>query len=170
MLRILTFFIVLTLPTISWANSTLNCTFSKYKGDNWVSVATIKSWIPENQNHRIKNGDKVESILFGWQGNVSKDTPKRIEFSYPEQKIEYIYFRTSQKAVATFVVSPQSGQRYKVWGKCDEIKQSSSSSDNKPDTNFSSSKLDKAKSTCKELGFELGTEKHGDCVLKLMEN
>lgn len=34
----------------------------------------------------------------------------------------------------------------------------------------SSSKLDKAKTTCTELGFTLGTEKHGDCVLKLMEN
>ena len=32
------------------------------------------------------------------------------------------------------------------------------------------SKLDKAKSTCTELGFTLGTEKHGDCVLKMMDN
>ena len=39
------------------------------------------------------------------------------------------------------------------------------------DTNNSStSKLDKAKSTCTELGFTLGTEKHGDCVLKMMDN
>ena len=33
----------------------------------------------------------------------------------------------------------------------------------------SSSKLDKAKSTCTELGFTLGTEKHGECVLKMMD-
>ena len=33
----------------------------------------------------------------------------------------------------------------------------------------STSKLDKAKSTCTELGFTLGTEKHGDCVLKMMD-
>jgi len=38
----------------------------------------------------------------------------------------------------------------------------------KPST--SSSKLDKAKSTCTELGFTLGTEKHGECVLKMMDN
>ena len=39
------------------------------------------------------------------------------------------------------------------------------------DTNNSStSKLDKAKSTCTELGFTLGTEKHGECVLKMMDN
>ena len=40
---------------------------------------------------------------------------------------------------------------------------------NAPSTT-SSSKLDKAKSTCTELGFALGTEKHGECVLKLMDN
>jgi hypothetical protein len=36
-------------------------------------------------------------------------------------------------------------------------------------TTTSSSKLDKAKSTCTELGFTLGTEKHGECVLKMMD-
>ena len=34
----------------------------------------------------------------------------------------------------------------------------------------SPSKLDKAKSTCTELGFTAGTEKHGECVLKMMDN
>ena len=33
----------------------------------------------------------------------------------------------------------------------------------------SSSKLDKAKATCTELGFTAGTEKHGECVLKMMD-
>ena len=37
-------------------------------------------------------------------------------------------------------------------------------------TTTTTSKLDKAKSTCTELGFTLGTEKHGDCVLKMMDN
>ena len=32
-----------------------------------------------------------------------------------------------------------------------------------------SSKLDKYKSTCEELGFTPGTEKFGDCVMKLMD-
>ena len=31
------------------------------------------------------------------------------------------------------------------------------------------SKLDKYKSTCEELGFVSGTEKFGDCVMKLMD-
>ena len=37
-------------------------------------------------------------------------------------------------------------------------------------TSSISSKLDKVKSTCTELGFTLGTEKHGECVLKLMDD
>ena len=31
------------------------------------------------------------------------------------------------------------------------------------------SKIDKYKSTCEEIGFTLGTEKFGDCVMKLMD-
>ena len=34
---------------------------------------------------------------------------------------------------------------------------------------ISSLKLDKAAVTCSELGFKAGTEKHGDCVLKLLD-
>jgi len=50
-------------------------------------------------------------------------------------------------------------------GPCKKYNASTSST---PTT--STSKLDKAKSTCTELGFTLGTEKHGDCVLKMMDN
>ena len=43
--------------------------------------------------------------------------------------------------------------------------------DNTPaPTITSSSKLDKAKSTCKEIGFTAGTEDYGKCVLKMMDN
>ena len=46
---------------------------------------------------------------------------------------------------------------------CDVVDSSNPSS-------TSSSKLDKAKATCTELGFTAGTEKHGSCVLKMMDN
>ena len=36
-------------------------------------------------------------------------------------------------------------------------------------TNSSVTKLEKAKVQCSELGFTAGTEKHGECVLKLMD-
>ena len=50
-------------------------------------------------------------------------------------------------------------------GPCKKYNVSSTSS-----KTTSSSKIDKAKSTCTELGFTAGTEKHGECVLKLMDN
>ena len=34
----------------------------------------------------------------------------------------------------------------------------------------SSTKIDKAKSTCTDIGFTAGSEKFGDCVLKVMDN
>jgi len=49
--------------------------------------------------------------------------------------------------------------------KCD-VNLSTSSSNSAPP----SSKIDKAKATCTDLGFTAGTEKHGECVLKVMDN
>ena len=46
-------------------------------------------------------------------------------------------------------------------------KTSSSSSSSSSSTN---SKLNKVKSLCTELGFRSGTEKHGECVMKLLDN
>ena len=42
-------------------------------------------------------------------------------------------------------------------------------SNDKSANTSSTSKIDKAKSTCTELGFTAGTEKHGECVLKVMD-
>lgn len=39
-----------------------------------------------------------------------------------------------------------------------------------PASPTSTSKIDKAKATCTDLGFTVGTEKHGECVLKVMDN
>ena len=49
--------------------------------------------------------------------------------------------------------------------KYDGLPTSSSSS-----TSSASSKIGKAKTICTELGFTAGTEKHGECVLKVMDN
>jgi hypothetical protein len=47
------------------------------------------------------------------------------------------------------------------------LKSESKTSDSSSST---TSKLNKVKSTCTELGFRSGTEKHGDCVMKLLDN
>jgi hypothetical protein len=45
-----------------------------------------------------------------------------------------------------------------------------SSAASPPESSSTSSKIDKAKATCTDLGFTAGTEKHGECVLKVMDN
>ena len=47
---------------------------------------------------------------------------------------------------------------------------STSSSSSSSSSSSTNSKLNKAKSLCTELGFKSGTEKHGDCVMKLLDN
>ena len=61
------------------------------------------------------------------------------------------------------------------WGgdygtKCNNILSVSQGSSSSSSSTSSSSKIDKAKSTCTDLGFTAGTEKHGECVLKVMDN
>ena len=58
------------------------------------------------------------------------------------------------------------------WGddygtKCQNVMRASQSPST---TTSSSSKIDKAKATCTDLGFTAGTEKHGECVLRVMDN
>ena len=70
------------------------------------------------------------------------------------------------------------GGKFKYWkyaeNKENKTKQGSASANKVSNTSTtasptSTSKLDKAKLTCTELGFTLGTEKHGECVLKVMD-
>ena len=61
------------------------------------------------------------------------------------------------------------------WGgdygtKCNNILRVSQGSSSSSSSTTSTTKIDKAKSTCTELGFTAGTEKHGECVLKVMDN
>ena len=234
--NVITFLIFFSLSSVSWADDILTCTFSKYKGDSWISADEVKSMIPEQSQHLIKSDKTAVLVGYDLEGLVSKNNSKRVEFKYEFNGLDmkYIYFRTNQKAVATLVV--QAGQDYKVYGKCSEEKDTSKeyirytdasekdvcgevsivlgdegmsmgvtinnkdgtvqnqgwideakrrwgadyvshcanvlrpSQNSASSTTTTTSKLDKAKSTCTELGFTLGTEKHGECVLKMMDN
>ena len=234
--------------SLAKADSELICNFDKYNTAGGAKIEIIKSFIPEAQRHLIKDNKETMHLDFGLEGEVTKDTDKRLEFRYEfvnrgttNVSIRYIYFRTNDKTNVT--MKPQGYQDIgPIWGKCREIKNTSnqyirytdasekdvcgevaivlgeegmslgvtinnedgtvqnqgwideakrrwgadyishcasvlrptlnsgSSTSSIPTTSTSSSKLDKAKSTCTELGFTLGTEKHGDCVLKMMDN
>lgn len=63
------------------------------------------------------------------------------------------------------------------WYQCSELKgaKTAKTRESAPETKSpkltkpKTSKLNKAKSTCTDLGFTAGTEKHGECVLKMMD-
>ena len=64
---------------------------------------------------------------------------------------------------------------YSASGKCKKgsaevIRVLKSESKTSASSSSTNSKLNKVKSTCTELGFRSGTEKHGDCVMKLLDN
>ena len=40
----------------------------------------------------------------------------------------------------------------------------------KAEQHLATRKMDTAKATCTELGFTPGTEKHGECVLEMIDN
>ena len=243
----LLFFFCPFLFSAAKADSELICTFDKYNNARGAKIDIIKSYIPEAQRHLIRDNKEIMHLDFDLEGEVTKDTDKRLEFRYEfinrgttNISIRYIYFRTNGKTNVT--MKPQGYQDIgPVWGKCQEIKNTtnqyirytdasekevcgevaivlgeegmsmgvtinnedgtvqnqgwideanrrwgagyvthcasvlrptlnSGSSTSSTPTSTTTSKLDKAKSTCTELGFTLGTEKHGDCVLKMMDN
>ena len=247
MFRVVITFVFALMVLPARADSELICSFDKYNSARGAEMKTIKSFIPESQKHLIKDNKKTMHLDFGLEGEVTKDTDKRLDFRYEfvnsgttNITIRYIYFRTNDKTNVT--MQPQGYNDIgPIWGTCQEIKnttnqyirytdasekevcsevaivlgeegmsmgvtinnedgtvknqgwideakhrwgadylshcanvlrptQNSSSSTSSTLPTASSSKIDKAKATCTDLGFTAGTEKHGECVLKVMNN
>lgn len=224
----------------SHANSELNCQFDKYASATGASMEVIKSFIPETQNHLINDDKSSLHLDFGLEGEVTKDTSKKVEFRYEfvnamtNIAIKYTFFRTNNKT-AVFMIPKGYRDIGPVWGTCQENRNTSGDyirysdateeqicnevaialgedglsfniqitnedgtvrnqgwideakrrwgedygtkcqnvlrvSQSPPASTSSPSKIDKAKSTCTDLGFTAGTEKHGECVLRVMDN
>jgi hypothetical protein len=139
-----------------------------------------KSWVPPRYS-LIVSGGKVELMGTTATGRVTRDTSERLEVIFDSAKdkrqdggfLKGIYFKTNNKFMARVGFSGGYQDSGPIWGLCQETSISSPNSAPLPvvpSTSPSTSKIDKAKSTCTELGFTAGTEKHGECVLKLMEN
>ena len=165
-------------------NIKLNCETTNYSISGY-SEEWAKSWVPEKHSVIISGG-VIKSINKGAIGRVTRDTKERIEFIFDEAKdtrndgavLKAVYFRTSGKFMAR--VEPRGGYDPSgpIWGVCKEVNFDSEDTTSRvPSTSTSatttasspSSKIDKAKSTCTDLGFTAGTEKHGECVLKVMD-
>ena len=125
------FFSFPVLVSAANAESELICNFDKYNNASGAKMETIKSFIPEAQKHLIKDNKKTMHLDFGLEGEVTKDTDKRLEFRYEfvnsgttNISIRYIYFRTNDRTNVT--MKPRGYQDIgPIWGKCQEIKNTS---------------------------------------------
>ena len=165
----------------SFTSIKLDCEMTNYRNTGY-SVEWGQSWIPQKHTATISQG-VIKSLTIGATGRVTRDTDKKIEFIFDETmderndqgRVKGIYFKTNGKLMTKIHFGSGYIDSGPIWGKCVEMDflPSTQSKQNievsVPETP-SSSKLDKAKSTCTELGFTLGTEKHGECVLKMMDS
>ena len=106
---------------------------------------------------------KIEAGHYRMNGNFMKAGPARIimsGFKRGNLKSAKKELNSSDSEKLERLLSQQVGS---------EVALPTDADKNAPLTS-SVSQLDKAKSTCTELGFTLGTEKHGECVLKMMDN
>jgi hypothetical protein len=113
----------------------------------------------------------------GYSGKITlqwADTPIETELPFMEKDFSGtakavmdtgISIRLKVKEKAELDLSGDFGTM-RLSGPCKKYNASFTPSSNPSST----SKLDKAKATCTELGFTAGTEKHGNCVLKMMDN
>ena len=235
---LMAFLLAIIASKFAYADSELNCEFDKYATAQGASIDVIKSYIPEAQNHLIRDNKSALHLDYGLEGKVTKDTSKRVEFRYEFVNnntiitIRYVFFRTNNKT-AVYMAPKGYLDIGPVWGVCKENKNVSGdyirfsdataeqvcnevtlgfgdftgniqiknadgtvknqgwideakrrwgedygtkcqnilgASQRPIASSSASSKMDKAKSTCTDLGFTAGTEKHGECVLRVMEN
>ena len=164
----------------SSTNIRLDCETTNYGlsgyPDKWG-----KSWVPPRYS-LVVSGGTVTLSGRNVKGRITRDTAERIEVVFDSAKdtrtdgghLKGTYFRTNNKFMARVKFSGGYIESGPIWGVCNETSISSlnnvSPSIVPSTTTTSTSKLDKAKSTCTELGFTAGTEKHGECVLKMMDN
>ena len=165
---------------ISSTNIRLDCEVTSYNLSGY-SEKWSKSWVPPRYS-LIVSGGKVELMGTTATGKVTRDTSERVEVVFDGAKdtrddggfLKGIYFKTNNKFMARVGFRGGYQDSGPIWGLCQETSISSSNNVSPslaPSTNTTStSKLDKAKSTCTDLGFTAGTGKHGECVLKVMDN
>ena len=162
----------------SSTNIRLDCEVTNYSISGY-SEEWSKSWVPPRYS-LIVAGGKVELMGRTATGRVTRDTSERLEVIFDGAKdtridggyLKGVYFKTNNKFMARVGFRGGYKESGPIWGLCQATSISSPSSAPltvAPSTSTSLSKLDNAKSNCTELGFTAGTEKHGECVLKLMD-
>ena len=169
---------ILVMCVLSNNASALTCERTTRSTEGFKTSAAFDAWHP-----KIITGAHSDSLVWKEAGKGSKALVAELEIGF--NKLRYRLLPDG-KMIAKVVPRARYADTANVRYKCDktshEVRQviaggSSKNQDKKaspssstPTTAASTSKLDNAKSTCTKLGFTLGTEKHGDCVLKMIDN
>ena len=165
---------------VSSTDIRLDCEVTSYTLSGY-SEKWSKSWVPPRYSVIISGG-KVELMGRTVTGRVTRDTSKRVEVVFDGATdtrndggfLKGTYFKTNSKFMARVGFNGGYQDSGPIWGLCQETSISSSNSASSttfstPASPTSSTNLDKAKSTCTDIGFTSGTEKFGECVLKVMD-
>lgn len=128
----------------------------RYRCD--IGSNELRNLLASNSSANTGSTDSSSKVEKGcFDGNVSVCTPEQL-----------CNRATSRRSGVKQWDSAKKFQPYVVEAKSQGL--SCGVTDNSPTATTSPSQLDEAKSTCTELGFTLGTEKHGECVLKMVDN
>jgi hypothetical protein len=148
----------------------LECERYRTSGERYYAPGAYDSWFPREislSSRKFKAIPGKKSISFHQNANFADSTS--------DVKVEF-------KLLPTGVLIKSSARlegsaRYKCNMKPEEVLAAQTSQTPSPPVNTSStssttstpSKADNAKAFCKDIGFTAGTEKFGECVLKMMD-
>lgn len=176
-------FLFLTTPLVAVAKVILNCESTRYDISTPYTVKWGKGWVPKKHKHVISQNKA--SYYFGdrliQEGKLISDNNDRIKIRYrfihksqTYTDINFLYFKKKKKFSVDWSLPGGYATPGDVWGTCVE-ESNYSKADKKADVQndksntILSEKINYAEDKCKDLGFQKGTVKFGDCVLKLME-
>jgi hypothetical protein len=175
-------------------NTTLDCKMIRYDIGNELEtytnygLSTVKSFIPSNYIlHFTTKGNRYKK----YEIEVTKNTQDKIYFQYYTKDKSYmhdylsfrpwkhVYFKKNNVLNVYFDMFEET---LNIWGQCirktvktltiskPKINQKlkTISNSNKKTNKISNKTLD-AEDKCAEIGFKKGTEKYGECVLKMIE-
>ena len=144
--------------------------FCEEKYDGWVVCPSGNRYKPIEDGYFDEDGLRQGKFIFEWQGGNKYVGEYKDDLSHGKGTYT---FADGRKEVGEWENDNLNGYaiQYNSDGtirregifKDDEFLYAETKEKKEP------SKLDKYKSTCEELGFVPGTEKFGDCVMKLMD-
>ena len=165
----------------SGAFGAVECNRKTNNTSGFSSAKVHDSWYPKVIYFEIENAKKKGTRRLRFSEGYAIDSQGR--FRLPTETIWEML--PNGQVFGKFAGNQQSGyqnitpRKYTCSMNVSEIlaKQASGASEtkqqNSPEKQAArpqQTKLDRAKSECADLGFKSGTEKHGDCVLKLLDN